>query len=151
MNALTLWQPYASLIAIGAKSYETRSWQTDYRGKLAIHAGKRWKDDQIKLCYKQPIRDLLKEAGFGKASELPRGAVVAVTELQGIAPTEGLRGQVGELERALGNYRNGRFGWRLLLEHRLDTPAPATGNRGLWDWQPEDPAYETGQRTAFDS
>lgn len=38
MKALTLWQPWASLIALGEKRYETRSWATSYRGLLAIHA-----------------------------------------------------------------------------------------------------------------
>ncbi len=38
MKALTLWQPWATLVAIGAKRVETRSWSTSYRGPLAIHA-----------------------------------------------------------------------------------------------------------------
>jgi hypothetical protein len=38
MQALSLWQPWASLIAIGAKTIETRSWGTRYRGRIAIHA-----------------------------------------------------------------------------------------------------------------
>lgn len=41
MKALTLWQPWASLIALGIKRIETRSWSTNYRGPLAIHAAKR--------------------------------------------------------------------------------------------------------------
>lgn len=40
MKALTLHQPWASLIAVGVKTIETRSWATKYRGPLAIHAGK---------------------------------------------------------------------------------------------------------------
>lgn len=39
MNALTIRQPWASLIAAGVKTIETRSWSTKYRGPLAIHAG----------------------------------------------------------------------------------------------------------------
>jgi len=38
LKAITIWQPWASLIAIGEKQYETRSWKTDYRGPIAIHA-----------------------------------------------------------------------------------------------------------------
>lgn len=38
MKAITIWQPWASLIACGAKRYETRSWPTKYRGPIAIHA-----------------------------------------------------------------------------------------------------------------
>ena len=38
MKAITLHQPWAQLVAIGAKTIETRSWSTNYRGQLAIHA-----------------------------------------------------------------------------------------------------------------
>ena len=47
MKALTLWQPWASLIAVGAKTIETRSWSTKYRGPLAIHAAKRRPDTEM--------------------------------------------------------------------------------------------------------
>jgi hypothetical protein len=39
VKVLTLHQPWASLIAVGVKTIETRSWSTQYRGPLAIHAG----------------------------------------------------------------------------------------------------------------
>ncbi len=40
MKAITIKQPYASLIAAGIKKYEFRTWKTKYRGELLIHAGK---------------------------------------------------------------------------------------------------------------
>jgi hypothetical protein len=40
MKAITTLQPWASLIACGAKKIEIRSWATRYREKIAIHAGK---------------------------------------------------------------------------------------------------------------
>lgn len=40
MKALTLTQPWATLVATGAKLIETRSWYTAYRGPLAIHAAR---------------------------------------------------------------------------------------------------------------
>ena len=40
-RTLSLWQPWASMIAVGLKRHETRSWETSYRGLLAIHAAKR--------------------------------------------------------------------------------------------------------------
>ena len=40
MKAITILQPFATLIASGEKHFETRSWKTDYRGPLLIHAGK---------------------------------------------------------------------------------------------------------------
>lgn len=41
MKAITLHQPWASLVVVGAKTVETRSWATSYRGPLVVHAGKR--------------------------------------------------------------------------------------------------------------
>ena len=41
MKALTIWQPWASLLVSGQKKYETRSWATTYRGPIAIHAAMR--------------------------------------------------------------------------------------------------------------
>lgn len=40
MKALTIKQPYASLIAEEIKEYEFRTWKTKYRGEFLIHAGK---------------------------------------------------------------------------------------------------------------
>ena len=39
MKVLTLKQPWATLVAEGIKKYEFRSWKTNYRGKVLIHAG----------------------------------------------------------------------------------------------------------------
>lgn len=40
MKVITIKQPFASLIAEGLKEYEFRTWKTNYRGKILIHAGK---------------------------------------------------------------------------------------------------------------
>ena len=40
MKAITIKQPYATLIAEGLKEYEFRTWKTKYRGEILIHAGK---------------------------------------------------------------------------------------------------------------
>src|SRR5205085_11846598 len=40
LKALSLLQPWATLVIIGAKTIETRSWSTSYRGTLMIHASK---------------------------------------------------------------------------------------------------------------
>lgn len=39
LKVLTLRQPWATLVAEGIKKYEFRSWKTNYRGKVLIHAG----------------------------------------------------------------------------------------------------------------
>ncbi len=46
MKAISLWQPWATLVALGIKQTETRHWATKHRGQLAIHAAKRWRPEQ---------------------------------------------------------------------------------------------------------
>ena len=50
MRALSLWQPWASGIALGAKRIETRSWSTPYRVPIAIHAAKKWGGEQARAA-----------------------------------------------------------------------------------------------------
>lgn len=83
MKALTIWQPWASLLACGAKQYETRSWATSYRGPIAIHAAKKNVIDTMLIP--EQVKDEMKKyvgaiAGT-KWENLPTGAVIATAEL----------------------------------------------------------------------
>lgn len=84
MKVLTLHQPYASLIAIGAKTIETRSWPTKYRGPLAIHAGKEWSgnlaDPGVLGCH------FGIDTFYLSKRDMPLGAIVATCELVDCAP-----------------------------------------------------------------
>jgi activating signal cointegrator 1 len=133
--ALTIWQPWATLIALGAKKFETRGWQTSYRGPIGIHAAKKWDKETRGHCVL--LRAYLEPFGVDPLA-LPRGCMVAVAELTDIWPTEELRprleasGQHQEI--ALGNYAPGRFGWRLQEIRPFPEPIPVRGAQGLWWW-----------------
>ena len=90
MKGLTLTQPWATLIAIGAKRIETHSWQTSYRGLLAIHAGQGLgpvggMKGLHRLCGREPFASVLAANGYSAhlmpAWGLPRGCIVAVARL----------------------------------------------------------------------
>lgn len=88
MKALSLWQPWATLIATGAKRIETRSWYTPYRGPLAIHAAKKRSRELDQLCVNSPPFERalkasgnLVEEGDRLALTLPIGAIVATARL----------------------------------------------------------------------
>ncbi|MFV0399180.1 MAG: ASCH domain-containing protein [Oscillospiraceae bacterium] len=70
MKAITIWQPWASLLACGAKKYETRSWVTSYRGPIAIHAAARKCDignlsGAAHVAIMQAITEIEREIGDG--------------------------------------------------------------------------------------
>jgi hypothetical protein len=138
IQAVTLWQPWASLVAIGAKEYETRNWAPKYRGPLAIHAAKRrdWRE-QGRHFGMEPFKSVLLKAGYLKFEDLPFGAVVAVGELTAIYRTETVAKKISEMERSFGDYRPVRYAWRIRNVRRLENPILAQGARGLWWWNQE--------------
>lgn len=82
MKALTLHQPWASLIALGVKTIETRSWSTKYRGPLAIHAGLKGAQGELDLfsCERDGSGYLLR-GPIAWPYRLPLGAIVATCTL----------------------------------------------------------------------
>jgi hypothetical protein len=139
-KALTMTQPWTTLVAIGAKRLETRSWSTPYRGPLAIHAARGLtgltEAEFVALCQSEPFVSALAEAGLSDPAMLPRGAIIAVCDLvdvQRITPMDKLP---PEPERSFGNYAPGRYAWRLNNVWALPAPIPARGALWLWDWQP---------------
>jgi len=96
MKALTIWQPWASLKACGAKEFETRNWATSYRGPIAIHAAAisiprvlkqlfplgEWSyspDHEAKTRFLNAVGNAL----LMPMDNLPLGAVIATGELIG--------------------------------------------------------------------
>jgi hypothetical protein len=126
MKALSLWQPWASAVALGMKAVETRHWACSYRGPLAIHAAKRWTADE---------RDLheIEVAAGRMPPALPLGAVVAIANLVAIQRTEALRSTLPNEEIYWGNYADGRFGWLLSDIRPLAAPIPFRGAQGLFE------------------
>lgn len=131
VKAITLHQPWASLIALGAKEHETRSWPTSYRGLLAIHAGKTLLYDEYDSVFVRAMA----EAGVADPKRLPLGAVVCVCELVAIYHTEDVFPYINRLDSLFGNFEPGRAAWKLKVVEVFDPPIPARGKQGLWDWQ----------------
>jgi hypothetical protein len=94
MRGLSLTQPWATLVAIGAKKIETRSWSTPYRGDLAIHATKGFPDWAVATCLEEPFRPVLKAAGVGMPADLSRGVIVAVARLADVLPIVEINGKM---------------------------------------------------------
>lgn len=135
MKALTLTQPWASLMSFGDKTIETRSWRTDYRGPVAIHAAKTipaWARDWANGS--PAVRTMLNRRGVYQLSELPAGAVIATAVLTGCVSTDRLVREPPGKDRILGDYSPGRFAWYFTDVVRLPEPIPARGALQFWEW-----------------
>lgn len=155
MKVITLTQPWAALVAVGAKTIETRSWRTSYRGLIGIHAAKTFTGADQSQCLVPSFLHALKKAGFLASTELPLGKIVAVCHLVDcleIPPvtiewraeqkTSGER--LPDLDFRLppdapeldfGNYAPGRFAWFLKDVRVLRDPIPAKGALSLWRYE----------------
>jgi activating signal cointegrator 1 len=129
MKALTLTQPWASLVAIGAKRIETRSWYTAYRGPLAIHAAKgfpAWAKEFAEV-----------ERALGRVpGRIPLACIVATARLVRVRKTQDIEPTISAVERHYGDYSWGRFAWILEDVVALPEPIYAKGALGLWNWEP---------------
>lgn len=123
MKAISLHQPWATLVALGEKQYETRSWKPSYRGLLAIHAAKQFNEIQQGLCLQSPFSGSLREAGYRVPHSLPLGGILCVVRLVDVVPTGQVPDKLSAKELAFGNYGPGRFA----------NPIPMAGMQSLFD------------------
>jgi len=144
VKAITLTQPWATFIAIGEKKFETRSWNTAYRGPLAIHAAKGFPmEARHLLALNEPFRHAFLKSGYhiGPLRNpywIPLGAIVATCELVATIQTGAAQAAYGltDYEIAFGDYSPGRWAWRLVNVQKFPEPTPAKGALGLWEWNP---------------
>ena len=126
MMALTLHQPWATLIALGYKTCETRSWAAAHKywdNVIAIHAGQvedrdfRWNDPKvISLMGDEPT---------------PKGAIVAIARLKDCVPAESC--WPSSLEDHVGDFSPGRF----TCVQPMTQPVPCRGRQKLWTVPPQ--------------
>ena len=118
MNALTICQPYAELIMRREKRVENRTWRTDYRGAILIHAGK--------------SREWLMGS-----DDFDFGCIVGTVDLVGSIPLELLRKRIpGSKFFHLINHEHteGPYCWIMENPVRLAKPIPCKGALGLWNF-----------------
>lgn len=153
---LSLWQPWASLMAAGAKKIETRHWPTNYRGLVAIHAAKKWDEDLAEITTGRRFMNALfghdgfhpmsptataatiaRKGNMELAMNLPRGCFVALGKLQHcISTTQNpkLIPPPGSDEYHFGDYSPGRWMWVFDEVWKLKYPVHIPrGEQKLWN------------------
>ncbi len=137
MLGLSVWQPWASLIAARAKRYETRSW----RPPVSLIG------QSLAICSSQTEAGLLVSAHDLALSRLclrrlgrhplPMGTVVAVVTVAGCIGTTSLAARrIGVRERLVGDWSPGRYAWRLDDIQPLAAPVPVTGSQRFFHLPP---------------
>lgn len=138
MKVLSLLQPWASLVVMGAKKYECRSWRTAHRGPLLIHASAKKPTKREKLFFERS--EYFKNFITGM-DLLPYGCLIGKANVADIYDTgwliqnlEMLETSNWQKEFAFDDYSPGRFAWKLENAERLEFFLPMKGTLGLWDY-----------------
>ena len=129
MKVLSLTEPYATLIKNGIKQVETRSWKTNYRGKLYIHASstKVSKEDRGNAALMSLV----------DTDALNYGNIICSCELVDcVEMTEAFIAEIkkNENEYLSGLYEVGRCAWILKNVEILEQPIKAKGHLGIWNY-----------------
>lgn len=140
LRAITVHQPWATLLALGIKRFETRDWPLLLRGPIAIHAGKRLTEDG-ELAFSW-LQNRGVNLGVARLGDLPRGAFVGLAEVlycyaAAFLVDKGrhlLRQQARdvELELHLGDFSAGRHCALLGNPRPLAAPVPCRGYQRVW-------------------
>jgi hypothetical protein len=157
VKALPLNQPWATLVAIGAKRIETRGYHPRRLGlhvgqRIAIYATKGIGPEQTAA----PVRRALRVRPFPRDVarrwlHYPRGSAARRDRLhlqdrrRRTDDADLDRNTISERERAFGYYASGRWGWTLIQVDRIEPPlAATTRQQGAFDWPPRNVASGQG-------
>jgi hypothetical protein len=150
MKAVTLWQPWASLVAAGVKPFEFRGWAAPpslVGQRIGIHAGARKvrKDELADLLYRlvhDPVSTGLRQADV----PVPAGALLdrwhttpGLLPLSAVVCTVvlGKPRRVGDIFKGVHDsdrLDHSKWGWPMLDVQPLEPIVPAKGAQGFWEW-----------------
>ena len=129
MKVLTIKQPYASMITNNYKKYEFRSWKTNYRGKLLIHAGQSIDKDDLLFYNYLDIKDYPTKCIIGECE---------ITDC--ILIDEAFDEYLKSLDSKIyGRHsRVGEYAWKLENIKIYDKYINIPGKLGLWNYGDKD-------------
>ena len=143
MKVLTLFQPYATLVVLGVKTIETRSWTTKHRGEIYIHAAAaqdsigraRWESPKMLKYLDQMGCDISKIGSL--YHHLQFGQIIGKVDIVGVTPASEYKEYAldAEVKREMymGDLSEGRFAW--MLEHAVKFPYGTfvRGQQRIWE------------------
>lgn len=135
MDAISVKQPYAWLMATGLKRMQPITWKSELRGVLALHASTGFPESLKRLCTEH--KDISGVMCGIKPEQLTRGAIIAVLFITDCVTVEslisgGMTPYMSHREYAFGNYRAGRHVLLIEAVRQLNEPVVTDGKKGIW-------------------
>ncbi len=141
MKAISVRQPWAYLILQRGKNVENRTWSTDYRGPLLIHAGRQWASHVPGSSRQRDVVSAVRVGGklIEWPDNLARGAIVGMVELLGCVPANlGMAGD-RQLQKLVDQVKRsawaeaGMVHWLLSAPRAFAEPILYRGKQGIFE------------------
>lgn len=130
MKTISIQEPYASFIKEGYKKIETRSWKTNYRGEILIHASISKKF--LKSIKDKEVLNIMDKINLNYGKIVCKANLVDCIEMT----QEFIEDiQNNHQEYILGIYKEGRYAWILDNVLPLNNPIEIKGKLGLWEYK----------------
>lgn len=152
MKALTIWQPWASLIMAGAKRYEFRGWPAPawmVGAPMATHAGARpVKREEVKgliarlkvstraweTALDPEIAIPILERVLARPDILPLSSVLGRVTVGKPVRSWEVAGEFGGKVNDSDRDKHSNWAWPMRDIHVFEPFHPCAGKQGLWDW-----------------
>jgi tetratricopeptide (TPR) repeat protein len=121
LRCLSIQQPFAWLVCANAKKVENRSWSTDFRGTIAIHAST--KQTNVRSAERES------ESGLIKLKDFAFGAIIGLADIQSI--------DIYRREFEADGHACGPYCWKMTNGRLLKEPIPMMGKLSLYRLDPE--------------
>jgi hypothetical protein len=145
MPALTIWQPWASFLALGLTPFETRPWPPPQQligERIALHAAARPVGGDTRTWASRagapalPLGQVIATAVLAAAYRLgPDTTGTGVHQVHARIGPSSARREVVKADQ-FGDFKPGRWAWYFTGPERLTPPVPVHGERGIWQWDP---------------
>ncbi len=138
MMTITVHQPYATLIVMGLKTMETRTWSTHYRGPLLIHASRRPYVVEDHLDNQgNTLTDWLIAWDYHHGPlTFPTQSILGAVNLAGVIPYSKLHDNLhllSPVDKRYGVFAPGWCAWKLTNAVKFKKPLLVPGKQGLWE------------------
>lgn len=130
MKILTVKQPFATLIAEGLKEFEFRTWKTNYRGEILIHAGKGVDSQAMKRYHDLKLNY---PSGCIIAKAIITDCIIVDEKLKKALKQKNEKIYHGVINKDI-SWKG--YGFKLEKVQKID-PIPVKGKLGLWDYEYE--------------
>ncbi len=126
MKVLSIEEPFATLIASEIKRIETRSWKTNYRGEIFIHASGK----TLSKGLNDSVLALIEGLDMNYGNIICRCNLVDCIYMDEVFLK---KLKQNPIEYSCGDYQIGRYAW-VLEDVELIEPITAKGQLGIWNF-----------------